>query len=196
VDLGQDGPALRFRIVTLGGQRRAFSLEPEVWKVLEAMARAGNQRLGHLIEDLLAREPARNGAASLRLAALRWQTEALAKARRDNATLLRRVISAIPAPACALSSAQLILARNRPFRDLQATLTENPDDAAATRLILGAPLARIADALDADGGRAVSVPFVLRTREGATSSGHLNISNMPGEDGAAVFLCIVRPQPR
>jgi predicted DNA-binding ribbon-helix-helix protein len=193
LDVAPGDPGLKFRIVRLHGRRRAFSLEPEFWAVLEAMAAAEGRRLGHLIEDMLAQDASRNAAAALRLAALRWQSEAIARARRDASLVLRRVISAIPAPACALSSAQAILARNRPFRDLQARVSERPDDGEATRLTLGASLARIAAALDGDGERAVSVPFVLRSREGRSLAGQLNISGMPGGGAERTYLCVVRP---
>lgn len=188
---GNDG-SLRFRILTISGKRKAFSLEVEVWAVLEAMARNAGLRLGAQIETVLGASNLRNASAALRLAALRWQAEALAEGRRSNALLLRQVISAIPAPACALSYGQMILARNRPFRDLQASLTDDPDDSAGTRLILGAPPVRIANILSADSGRAVSVPFVLRSSDGRSLSGQLNVSGMRGDGQETVFLCVVR----
>jgi predicted DNA-binding ribbon-helix-helix protein len=61
---------LRKRSLSLAGHATSVALEPEFWAVLEAMARARDQSLAALVNDIDAARAGRPLASALRLAAL------------------------------------------------------------------------------------------------------------------------------
>lgn len=187
----QDGHGTKLRILVIGGRRRAFSLEPEFWGVLEARASAHGQRLAHLVADILAREPeAGNATALLRLAALRWLHDERVRLQTAAGGALKRVISAVPSPAFSMDVAQNILSQNRAFTSLKAELA-GADGESPVVLRLGAPLSRLHQALASQNDRAVSVPFQLEGRD-SKIAGQLNMALALDQARKSIFLCIVR----
>lgn len=67
---------LRKRSLSLAGHATSVALEPEFWAVLEAMAAARGLSLAGLVGEIDAGRGRRPLASALRVAALRWRSEA------------------------------------------------------------------------------------------------------------------------
>jgi len=64
--------SLRKRSVLLSGHATSIALEPEFWRVLDAMARARTQSLAALIVSIDRARDERPLASACRVAALEW----------------------------------------------------------------------------------------------------------------------------
>jgi predicted DNA-binding ribbon-helix-helix protein len=132
----------RFRILKIGGARRAFSLEPIFWEALEEIAKVRKQRLSHLVETVLGSDPSSTSSSALRTHASRWLLEQYRLlSRRDVGRLAKAVVDSFSLPALVLDQRKQIVAFNMPFRNLGHSASVSPPPIAQLRLAV--PLERL-----------------------------------------------------
>ncbi|MBD9491936.1 ribbon-helix-helix domain-containing protein [Ensifer sp. ENS11] len=112
-----DLSALRFRVVTVGGQRRGIKLEEIYWQSLGELA----ARQGRKLADIVAAcetelEGEGNLTARLRFIATRYLRNELSSANeRSNLAVVAAQVRASPSPAFALTGNKHIIAYNPAF---------------------------------------------------------------------------------
>lgn len=184
----------RFRILKIGGRKRAFSLEPVFWNILEEAARQSSLRLGDYVSQLLAEAPSGNNSSLLRSRAAEWaalQAENL----RDKGLvrLAKRVAISHTGPAFVIDQHRHIVGCNKPFEDL---IADRPDAPVQSRLAtmdirLGVPMGEMSRILCEHPEKFLRANFAARSSD-VERSGALNVMLVGEEKERVLFLCLVR----
>ena len=135
----------RFRVLSIGGERRGFRLEQVFWNAISAIATRNRRNLTEEVAVTLRRAPkGLNASAYLRASALAdlmdlWEV-AEAMAGRPVWT---KVVKALPWPAFAVTRSQSLVALNEPMRahlDWRGipTSATGPESAISVELASGA----------------------------------------------------------
>ena len=113
----EDQCALRFRVVTVGGQRRGIKLEEIYWQCLGELAARQGRRLADIVAACERElEGEGNLTARLRYVATRYMRDQLIGARqRSNLAIVAGQVRASPTPAFALTGNKNIVAFNPAF---------------------------------------------------------------------------------
>lgn len=181
----------RTRILSIDGKRRIFALELPLWAALERMAARKGKRLNVLIGTLLTTSNTESQTSHLRAAAVTWLLGECDLLREQIQASMRGILSAIPAPAVAMTADQQVIAQNSAFARL-ATAAEagEPGSGPEVTLRLDVAPARLIALLTADSHRAVGAPFTLRTAR-RKRSGIMNTAIVE-TGGTPLLLCVVR----
>lgn len=113
-----EGPfRLHFRVLSIGGARKAFRLETVFWEALEALAKRNGRTLAAEVEARLVEAPDHLNQSSALRANL--AAELLALWRRAENRALRpewsAMVAAVPAPAFVISRRSVLLSANEPL---------------------------------------------------------------------------------
>lgn len=113
----EDMGALKFRVVTVRGQRRGIKLEEIFWASLAELAEKRGCKLADIVAECAdGLAGAGNLTASLRCVAMRDLREQLADAReRSDLSVIAGQVRACPSPAFALAGNKRIIAYNPAF---------------------------------------------------------------------------------
>jgi predicted DNA-binding ribbon-helix-helix protein len=184
----------KFRILKIGGRKRAFSLEPVFWNILEEAAQQASMRLGDYVSNLLAEAPNGNNSSLLRSKAAEWAA-AQAERRRDKGLigLARRIVISHSSPAFVMDQYRQLVACNRQFEDLIA-MASNKTPAVRMAEIdvrLGVPMGELGRVLRDYPEKFLRANFAARWGE-LERSGALNIMLVGDEKDRVLFLCLVR----
>lgn len=181
----------RTRILSINGKRRIFALEGPLWSALERMAARKRVRLNVLVGTLLTAADNENQTSHLRAAATSWLLAECDLLQGQMQASIRSILSAIPAPAVAMTTDQQVIAQNSAFARLAAErMNASAETGAEITLRLDVAPARLLALLAAESNRAVGAPFTLRTAR-TKLSGIMNTVMI--ETGAApLLLCVVR----
>jgi predicted DNA-binding ribbon-helix-helix protein len=186
-------PATRFRILKVGGRKRAFSLEPVFWDALEEIARTKSDRLGAFIGRLLAAGPHENAASTLRSGAADWLLQEYRKlSARDYRALGQRIVDSIPIPAFVMDQGKRILAYNRAF--LHLGLSEAKEKPRNAQLRLNAAFDRVVEVLSQEPQRSLALRGVLDF-EGSKREGTVVVTFLERAGKQSFFLCTFRGLP-
>ncbi|AOO81283.1 ribbon-helix-helix domain-containing protein [Bosea vaviloviae] len=184
--------ARRTRILSFGGRRHIFALEEPFWTSLEQMAARQSVKLSQLISMVLAEHAGENQTSLLRAAVVRWLLDECDRHYAILLSSIRGILSAIPAPAVAMTDKQQVIAQNLPFaRLLDERLQSEGDTNPELTLRLNVPPARLIALLTVDPHRAIGVPFTLRSSI-RKISGIMNTSVIDPTGEKPVFMCVVR----
>ena len=159
-----DPGARRFRALRVGGKRKAFSLEPEFWQILEEAAAAAGLRIGDYIGTLTQGLSGGNASSALRRNAATWLLKNREQTKRqDPVALARRVVEAVSIPALVIDDRKFIVAHNAEFLALgTAPASEDvPERLRVVQLHLAASVASIIDRLVQAGDHATRMQYVL-----------------------------------
>lgn len=185
---GQNVKEPRLRLLTVGGRRRAFKLEPPFWQALEHMARARRERLSALVAQLVA-DDGGNATARLRVAAIEWfMGEGHASQARDLKSRWQRIIDLIIEPAFIINQHKQILLFNGPMRAFAASAGEQP----SVRLGLSAEVSRLLTLFEENEQRIVSMPCSLEAGEQSLKA-TVRVTLLERGRGQALLLCALRP---
>lgn len=183
----------RTRILSIDGKRRIFALELPLWAALERMAARKGKRLNVLIGTLLTTSNTESQTSHLRAAAVTWLLGECDLLREQIQASMRGILSAIPAPAVAMTADQQVIAQNSAFARLAtetAAEAGEPGSGPEVTLRLDVAPARLIALLTADSHRAVGAPFTLRTAR-RKRSGIMNTAIVQ-TGGTPLLLCVVR----
>lgn len=184
----------KFRILKVGGRKRAFSLEPVFWNILEEAARGQSMRLGDYVSQVLADAPAGNNSSLLRSSAAQWASEQ-AERLRDKGLLglARRIAVSHSAPAFVIDQFRHVISCNKPFDDLvsEGTGQSAPGGLAGMDLRLGVPMSELGRVLSNQPEKFLRANFAVRWRD-VERSGALNVMLVGEEKDRVLFLCLVR----
>jgi predicted DNA-binding ribbon-helix-helix protein len=188
-----DEPEKLFRILRVGGRRRAFSLEPTFWAILEEAARHAGTRLGDYIGDLLRDAPHANASSLLRTAAADWlRTERDRLSQFDPGRVATGVTQAIPIACFVIDDNKRIIAHNRPFIELAREKSGTaPLSVGPVHLHLALPLARVVEHLREPANRSVTLDFVLDFG-GLQFPGSMNATMLSSTERGSHLLCVIR----
>ncbi len=191
-DLPAEARETRFRILRVGGRRRAFSLEPVFWSILEQAARAHGRRLNDHVLAVVG-DAAGNATALLRAHAAAWiEAEHRRLSDLGLAALARRIVNTVPSPAFVIDQHTRIVAHNGAFLDLAGDREgAAPPLPLAVRLRLNLPLADLVRLLQAHPDKVAPVAFTLDFGH-LERSGVLTASWLGVEKGTAFVLAAVR----
>jgi predicted DNA-binding ribbon-helix-helix protein len=186
------GPNRRFRVIRIDGKRRAFSLEPIFWTVLERAARQLGLRLNRYLSGVLAQSPDGNSASALRCAAMQWLLMEQERLRAtDPVALATGITQAIPVPSLVLDERKRIIAHNQPFLALGHGDDGTPARSGPVHLHLPVPLPRLLERLTEPTAPTLAIDFALefglRKRTGV-----LNAALLTRTDRGGHILCVVR----
>jgi len=183
----------RTRILSIDGKRRIFALEVPLWAALERMAARKGKRLNVLIGTLLTTSNTESQTSHLRAAAVTWLLGECDLLREQIQASMRGILSAIPAPAVAMTADQQVIAQNSAFARLAtetAAEAGGPGSGPEVTLRLDVAPARLIALLTAESHRAVGAPFTLRTAR-TKRSGIMNTAIVE-TGGTPLLLCVVR----
>ncbi|MFN3889789.1 MAG: ribbon-helix-helix domain-containing protein [Beijerinckiaceae bacterium] len=184
----------KFRILKIGGRKRAFSLEPVFWNILEEAAKQASLRLGDYVANLLAEAPNGNNSSLLRSKAAEWAAMQAERLRDKGLIgLARRIAISHASPAFVIDQYRHLVACNKPFEDL---ITAAPGRTPAScmaglDLRLGVPMAELARILREHPEKFLRANFAARWSD-LERSGALNIMLVGDEKDRVLFLCLVR----
>lgn len=183
----------RTRILSIHGKRRIFALEVPIWSALERMAARKELRLNALVGALLTSASAANQTSHLRAAAVSWLLSECDLLKGQIQASMRGILSAIPAPAVAMTTDQQVIAQNSAFARLAAeNMAVGGETSPGSEIMLRLDVApaRLIALLSAESHRAVGAPFTLRTAR-RKLTGIMNTVMV--ETGATpLLLCVVR----
>ena len=183
----------RLRILKIGNRKRAFSLEPIFWEALESIARAQGQKLGALVEELLASGPHRNASSALRTAATDWL---LAERRkflaRDFRKIGQRIVDSIPVPAFLLNQHKEILAFNRAF--LETGSDHHAQKPLIAQLRLNVSFPRVVDLLTEKPEKPIALKGILDFGDFQRAA-TVTVAFLETVGKNAFFLCTLQAQP-
>ncbi|KFC64582.1 hypothetical protein FG93_05178 [Bosea sp. LC85] len=178
----------RLRLVTIGGRRRAFKLEPQFWQALERMARVRRERLSALVAHLLSGDGG-NATARLRVAAIEWfMGESHASQSQDLKSRWQRIIDLIIEPAFIINQQKQILLFNGPMRAFAASAGDQPN----VRLGLSAEVSRILALFEENEQRIISMPCFLEAGQQSLKA-IVRVTLLERGRGQALLLCALRP---
>jgi predicted DNA-binding ribbon-helix-helix protein len=186
-------PEKLFRILRVGGRRRAFSLEPIFWTVLEEAARCAGARLSDYLTELLRDTPQANATALLRTRAVEWLNGERERLRRvDPERVAAGVTQAIPLASFVIDERKRIIAYNRPFIELARDRSNSaPPSVGPVHLHLTLPLTRVVEHLREPANRSISLDFVLDFG-GLRRPGSMNATLLSSTEDGSHLLCVVR----
>jgi predicted DNA-binding ribbon-helix-helix protein len=161
---------LQFRVLMIGGARKAFRLEAVFWEGLEVLARRNGRTLAGEVEARLAAAPEHlNQSSALRTSLAGdlfdlWKTADARVARPQWASL----VAAMPAPAFVISRRSVLLAANEPL--LSYLQRQRPGAGLPLNTIPGAldlgvdtPPSAVSELVAGAGRRFVTCNVVFRT---------------------------------
>jgi predicted DNA-binding ribbon-helix-helix protein len=190
----EDMSALRFRVVTVRGQRRGIKLEEIFWSSLSELAALTGCKLADVIaeceQDL---GEGGNLTARLRYIAASYLREQLADAReRSSLSVIAGQVRACPSPAFALAGNRRIIAYNPAFLTfVQSRFLgfQSSPPAQGLRLSFDVQFAELVDRLKASPGEPQSAGFTIGINERITR-GRLNaaLASLLGQDVILGFI--------
>jgi predicted DNA-binding ribbon-helix-helix protein len=166
----------RFRILTVNGRRRAFSLEPIFWSILEEAAHAESMRLGEYVTKLLAGASRSNHSALLRVKAAEWVAKQRERFQeRGYLAIGRRLAASHEAPCFLIDQRGAIVAHNKSFNDLLRSAADQIRDPEklSVQLRLGVTVVEMMRLLRANPEKFLRVRFSL-LYDGCERPGVLN----------------------
>lgn len=184
----------KFRILKIDGRKRAFSLEPVFWNILEEAAREASMRLGDYVATLLADGPSGNNSSLLRSRAAEWSATQVERLRDKGLLgLARRVAISHTSPAFVIDQHRHVVACNKQFEDMIASGAAQPFQTrlAGMDLRLGVPMSELGRILRDHPEKFLRANFAARWRD-LERSGALNIMLVGDERDRVLFLCLVR----
>jgi predicted DNA-binding ribbon-helix-helix protein len=184
----------RFRALKVGGRRKAFSLEPEFWTVLEEAARQAGVRIGEYVARCSGDVPSGNVSSVLRRCAISWLVAERERLRpADPVSLAKRVTDAINSPALVITDRKRIVAHNRSFLNLGARpgAEHVPERLGAVHLRLSAPVSTILERLEKGGDRSLRVDYILDFGV-HRRVGSLNATVLERNEETSYLLCVLR----
>ncbi len=170
--------ALKFRVVTVAGQRRGIKLEEIYWSSLSELAARRGCRLADIIaESDMALTGEGNLTARLRLVATNYLREQLSSAReRSELSLIAGQVRACPSPAFALTGDKRIIAYNPAFLTFVQSRffrVQPSAPAQSLRLSFDIQFAQLVDRLKTSPGEPQPAGFTIGINEHVTR-GRLN----------------------
>lgn len=190
----EDLSELRFRVVTVGGQRRGIKLEALFWAVLSDLAAEKRVKLADIVAECEQVLPeGGNLTARLRYVAAKYLREQLADAReRSSLSVITGQVYACPSPAFALAGNRRIVAYNPAFLTfVQSRFLgfQASPPAQGLRLAFDVQFAELVARLKASPGEPQSAGFTIGINEHITR-GRLNaaLSSLLGQDVILGFI--------
>jgi predicted DNA-binding ribbon-helix-helix protein len=179
----EDLSALRFRVVTVDGQRRGIKLEEIYWQCLGELAARQGRRLADIVgaceRDL---EGEGNLTARLRYIATRYMHDELKVARqRSNLSVVAGQVRASPTPAFALTGNKTIVAFNPAFLayvQSRVLRSQQPQPARGLRLSFDVQFVDLVRRLKAAPGEPQPAGFTIGV-QGQVTRGKLNAALAP-----------------
>lgn len=184
----------RFRILKVEGRKRAFSLEPVFWSILEEAARAASMRLGDYVGALIADAPPGNNSSLLRSKAAEWSATQAERLRdKGLVPLARRIAVSHATPAFVIDQHRRVIAHNKAFEDLTGTgMTRgSPVRFGGPEIRLGVPMGELARVLRLHPDKFLRANFAARSGE-LERNGALNIMLVGEERENVLYLCLVK----
>lgn len=184
----------KFRILKIDGRKRAFSLEPVFWAILEDAAREASMRLGDYVATLLANGQGGNNSSLLRTRAAEWSATQVERLRdKGLLALARRVAISHTSPAFVIDQHRHMIACNKQFEDMIASGSVQPFQTrlAGMDLRLGVPMSELGRILRHHPEKFLRANFAARWGD-LERSGALNIMLVGEERDSMLFLCLVR----
>ncbi|MCZ4089223.1 ribbon-helix-helix domain-containing protein [Sinorhizobium psoraleae] len=168
-----DMSALRFRVVTVGGQRRGIKLEEIYWSSLSELAARRSCKLADIISECeQALDGEGNLTARLRYVATSYLREQLSGAReRSGLAAVAGQVRACPSPAFALTGDKRIIAYNPAFLTfVQSRFLrfQSSPPAQGLRLSFDVQFAELVDRLKASPGEPQPAGFTIGINEHVT----------------------------
>ncbi|ANK77168.1 ribbon-helix-helix domain-containing protein [Ensifer adhaerens] len=179
----EDMSALRFRVVTVGGQRRGIKLEEIYWHCLGELAARNGCRLADIVASC-ERELEGDGnlTARLRYVATRHLRDQLETARkRGSLAAVASQVRASPSPAFALTGSKHIVAYNAAFLSFVQTRvlrSQQPQAARGLRLSFDVQFVDLVQRLKAAPGEPQPAGFTIGV-QGQVTRGKLNAALAP-----------------
>lgn len=192
-DDGGERPT-KFRILKIGGRKRAFSLEPVFWNILEEAADQASMRLGDYVSQLLANAPEGNNSSYLRSKAAQWAAEQAERLREKGLlSLAQRIAISHSSPAFIINQHRHVVGCNKQFEDLIATERGRFAQArlATMELRINVPIQEIERILSEHPEKFLRTGFAARSGD-LERSGALNVMLVGEEREQVLFLCLVR----
>ena len=184
----------KFRILKIGDRKRAFSLEPVFWSILEEAARHSSMRLGDYVSHLLTDTPGGNNSSLLRSRAAEWAAEQAERLKDKGLIgLSRRLAISHTAPAFVIDQHRRIIGCNKQFEDLISASTTASTQAhvAGLDVRLGVPMSELGRILREQPEKFLRANFAVRWGD-VERSGALNVMLVGEEKDQVLFLCLVR----
>ncbi|OCP37629.1 ribbon-helix-helix domain-containing protein [Ensifer sp. LC163] len=182
----KDLSALRFRVVTVGGQRHGIKLEEIYWQSLGELA----ARHGRKLADIVAAcerelEGEGNLTARLRYIATRHLRDELSSAKaRSNLAIVTSQVRASPSPAFALTGNRHIIAYNPAFLSFvqsRVLRSQQPQPALGLKLSFDVQFVDLVGRLKSAPGEPQSAGFTIGA-QGQVTRGKLNAALAPISD--------------
>lgn len=182
----EDLSALRFRVVTVGGQRRGIKLEEIYWQCLGELAARQGRRLADIVAACERQlEGEGNLTARLRYVATRYMRDQLIGARqRSNLAIVAGQVRASPTPAFALTGNKNIVAFNPAFLSFvqsRVLRSQQPQPARGLRLAFDVQFVDLVRRLKAASGEPQPAGFTIGV-QGQVTRGKLNAALAPLAD--------------
>lgn len=182
----EDLSALRFRVVTVAGQRRGIKLEEIYWQCLGELAARQGRRLADIVAACERElEGEGNLTARLRYVATRYLSDELAMAKqRSNLAVVAGQVRASPSPAFALTGNKRIIAYNPAFLSfVQSRIlrSQQPQPARGLRLSFDVQFVDLVHRLKAAPGEPQPAGFTIGV-QGQVTRGKLNAALAPLSD--------------
>ncbi len=182
----EDMSALRFRVVTVDGQRRGIKLEEIYWRSLGELAARQGRRLADIVAACERElEGEGNLTARLRYVATRHLRDRLEAAKtRSSLAALGSQVRASPSPAFALTGSKHIVAYNPAFLSFVQTRvlgSQQPQAAHGLRLSFDVQFVDLVQRLKAAPGEPQPAGFTIGV-QGQVTRGKLNAALAPLAD--------------
>jgi predicted DNA-binding ribbon-helix-helix protein len=184
----------KFRILKVGGRKRAFALEPVFWSILEEAARQSSMRLGDYVSQLLADAAGGNNSSLLRSRAAEWASEQAERLKDKGLVgLSRRIAISHTAPAFVIDQHRHVVGCNKQFEDLISAGSTLSVQArlAGMEVRLGVPMSELGRILREQPEKFLRANFAVRWSD-VERSGALNVMLVGEEKDLVLFLCLVR----
>ena len=184
----------KFRILKVGDRKRAFSLEPVFWSILEEAARQSSMRLGDYVSQLLTDKPGSNNSSLLRSRAAEWAAEQAERLKDKGLIgLSRRLAISHTTPAFVIDQHRRVIGCNKQFEDLisDGTMTSTQARLAGMDVRLGVPMSELGRILREQPEKFLRANFAVRWSD-VERSGALNVMLVGEEKDRVLFLCLVR----
>lgn len=184
----------KFRILKVGGRKRAFSLEPVFWEILEDAADQASMRLGEYVSQLLADAPSGNNSSYLRSKAAQWAAEQADRLREKGLlSLAQRIAVSHSSPAFIINQHRQVVGCNKQFEDLIARERSRFAQVrlATMQLRMDVPIREIERILSDHPEKFLRTGFAARSGD-LERSGALNVMLIGEEKEQVLFLCLVR----